>query len=298
MRRTGRTETRWGVIAAVLAAGATTTQAGMILQSGPPTCTHVGNLVTNGSFEIGSPGPGAANYRFWAAGTTFTPFAVPPGWSSSGQPGTYAIWGADLPSPPYRLRNSDVLSDGQVGMYFGNGAGVTVNQAPTFNPDRTVTFASTPTFTVPMGGDTRLWQTVPTNTNIAPSYCFGFWVAGEDSNSPGGPLNDGIFGLRVTNVLPGDPVQYFQVPSGWNSPMGASTWYEFSLTPLNPLVPITIEFINWGHLDLTQYGRGGTTELVLDDVIINPVPEPASIGLLAIGSVMALRRRRRATPAS
>ncbi len=96
----------------------------------------------------------------------------------------------------------------------------------------------------------------------------------------------GIFGLQVTNVLSGDPIQWLTVPNGVGNSFGVSHLYEFSFTPLNPLQPVDINFINWGHFDLSAYGGSNfTTELVLDDVIINAVPEPASIVLAAFGFV-------------
>ena len=100
-----------------------------------------------------------------------------------------------------------------------------------------------------------------------------------------------MFGLNVTNVLPGNPTQYFAVPSG-SGPQGASRYYEFSFTPLNPLAPVTIDFLNWGHVDTSNFGGGFNTELVLDDVMINAVPEPASLLTLAAATLLFLERRR------
>lgn len=276
------------LIVLALALAIDSAQAAMTLLSGPPTCTHVGNLVTNGSFEVGSPGPGPAGKRFWATGTTLTPFAVPPGWSSVGPSTNYAYWGSDSPIAPHRLRFSDGVPDGQVGMYFGNG-GSTVSPAPIYNGDGSVGFASTPNFA---NSPVRLSQTVPTNTSPAPSYCLGFWVSGEGAGGPNA-YDLGIFGLKVTNVLPGDPTLFLQVPNGPAGPWGPSRRYEFAFTPLNASLPVTVTFFNWGHIDLTAYGLGNTTELVLDDVIVNAVPEPASLLILAAGGLPMLRRRGR-----
>ncbi len=277
----------FGVIA--LCAAASRTHGSMTLLP-TSSCSHTGNLVTNGSFEIGAPPPGFGNEVYWATGTTLTPFGVPPGWSSSGAPNTYASWGADS-GTPYRIKQSDVLPDGQIGMYFGNGASATTSLPPTFNPNGTVTFPGTPVMT-PGPGFTqaaRLSQGVPTHLNLAPNYCFSFWASGEFASMQGG-TPDGIFGLRVTNVLPGDPVQFFTVPGGFG-PLGMSHQYHFDLVPLNPLVPISIEFINWGHFDLTAYGSHPfTTELVLDDVMINAIPEPASLLLLVLGGLLIKRQ--------
>ena len=163
---------------------------------------------------------------------------------------------------------------------------------PTFNANGTVSFPGTPTMTAPKGNPVQLWQSVPTNTNLAPSYLLSFWVSGEWSGQAPGWAPDGIFGLRVTNVLPGDPLQFLTVPGGTTG-LGPSHRYDYNLVPLNPLLPITVEFWNWGHFDLSPWGGFVfTSELVLDDVIVNAVPEPASICMLVAGGLMALRRRR------
>ncbi|MCC7204693.1 MAG: hypothetical protein IT441_06410 [Phycisphaeraceae bacterium] len=261
-----------------------------LLPAGPPLGTHVGNLVTNGSFEAGAPVP-VGSINFWATGTGATPFSVPPGWQSAGDTQTYAYWGADAPSAPYRIGGSAVLPHGQSGVYFGNGA-ATVDLLPAFQADRRVTFAGTPTFTPGFGQPSRLWQSVSTNLLPAPSYLLSFWASGEAAGyGGGGPGYDGIFGLRVTNVLPGDPIQYLVVPSGGTSNYGDALRYEYSFTPLNPLLPVTVEFINWGHMDLTPHGGYGTTELVIDDVIVNPVPEPTSAAVLLGLTAWLLHRR-------
>jgi hypothetical protein len=190
------------------------------------------------------------------------------------------------------MLGSDTIPDGQAALYFGNYAGAQSSLAPTFNVDGTVTFAGTPTMTAPKGNPVQLWQSVPTHTNLAPNYCFSFWASGEWSGQTPGGAPDGIFGLRVTNVLPGDPLQFLTVPGG-TSALGASHRYDYDLVPLNPLLPVVVEFWNWGHFDLSAYGGSSfTSELVLDDVIVNAVPEPASLCMLAAGGLLALRRRR------
>ncbi|MCC7406506.1 MAG: PEP-CTERM sorting domain-containing protein [Phycisphaeraceae bacterium] len=258
-----------------------------LLPAGPPLGTHPGNLVTNGSFETAPP-PGTI--AFWATGTAQTPFGVPPGWQSSGDALTYAYWGRPNLSPPYDIAGSAPLPDGQSGVYFGNASAM-VDLLPTFQPDRQVTFSGTPTFSPAFGQPARLWQIVPTNLTPAPSYILSFWASGEAAGyGGGGPGYDGIFGLRLTNVLPGDPIQYLVVPSGGVSVYGDSTRYEYAFTPLNPSLPVTVEFINWGHMDFSNFGGLGTTELVIDDVIVNPVPEPATAVLLGLAACL-LRRR-------
>ncbi|RIL07337.1 MAG: hypothetical protein DCC71_03230 [Proteobacteria bacterium] len=266
---------------ALVCGGADGARASLVLTSGLGT-THAGNLVVNGSFETGAPASGTANQLYWATGTSLTPFGVPPGWSSSGAATSYASWGNDgTPA----IVGSDVFPDGNAGMYFGNGAPVLVSQPPTFHANGAVTFPSPPSFTQFFAtAPVVLSQTINTPASPAPSYSLSFWVSGEGAVS-GQQLDErGIFGLQITNVLPGDPIQFLTVPNGVNNGFGTSHLYEFTFTPLNPLLPVDVAFINWGHFDLSPHGGFAfTTELVLDDVIVNAVPEPGTLALVAIG---------------
>lgn len=274
----------WAAFCA-LASLAGAAQASITQVIGPQSATHVGNLVTNGSFETGAPAPGLSNLVYWASGTTNSPFSVPTGWTSSGQPASYAYWGSD--GVGLGVNFSAPLPDGQAGLYFGNGI-TTVDQAPTYGPNGVVTWGSPPVFTPGYGGPVTLSQIVHTENTPAPSYLLNFWVSGEDAiNFPG--WGEGVFGLRVTNVLSGDPIQYFAIPSDLSS--SPFRRFEFSFVPLNPLAPVQIEFINWGHITSPI---PFVTELVLDDVIVNAVPEPGSVALMAMALVgFAIQRRTR-----
>lgn len=270
-------------------------RASLVLGSSLGT-THVGNLVANGSFETGAPPNGTANQLYWATGTSLTPFAVPPSWTSSGAPSSYASWGNDA-TIPQSIKGSDGLPDGAAGMYFGNGAPVLVSQPPTFNANGTVSFPAAPIFsTFYATAPVILTQSINTPATPSPSYDFSFWVSGEGAVNGQQFAERGIFGLQVTNVSSGDPIQWLTVPNGVGNSFGVSHLYEFSFTPLNPLLPVGINFINWGHFDLSAYGGSNfTTELVLDDVIINAVPEPTTAVLLGLGltGVAAAGRKRR-----
>jgi hypothetical protein len=255
-----------------------------LLPAGPQLGTHVGNLVVNGSFE--SPGPGTTLVA-WATGSLITPFGVPPGWTSSGGSSNYAVWGRQGGN---RIRNSDLFPDGGNALYFGNGQSATVSGPFSFAPSGEVSLSGPPNTGAPFAQPVVLTQTVNTNLTPAPSYILSFWVSGEGSGSPVGSQLDGIFGLRVTNTQAGDPMRYFAVPAGGTSTMyGPSIRFEFSFVPINPSLPVTIEFTNFGHFSLPG---GGTTELVLDDVIVNAVPAPGAGALIALGSLKLARRRR------
>lgn len=266
---------------ALLGAVARPARASLTLNTGVQIATHTGNLVTNGSFETNAPAPGYANKVYWATGTSLTPFAVPAGWTSSGTSQTYALWGSD--GAGLGMNGSDVIPDGQAALYFGN-LYTTANQLPTFHANGMVTFPSPPVFSPSYGAPCTLSQIVHTESAPAPSYVFNFWASGEGAASGGWPT-PGVAGLKITNVLPGDPQLYFAIPNTAGSP---SRRYEFFFTPLNTSLPVTIEFTNWGHL---QDSTGVSSELVLDDVIVNKVPEPASLGLVSLGGLAFARRR-------
>jgi hypothetical protein len=267
-------------------------QAALTLTTGLGT-THVGNLVTNGSFEIGAPPSGGANLLYWATGTAQLPFAVPTGWSSFGSSVTYASWG-NSGTFPQSLVGSAPIPDGNAAMYFGNGGPAFVDQPPTFNADGSVSFPLAPNFSSFFGPPATLSQTINTPATPAALYKMSFWVSGEDATGASPFQERGIFGFQITNVLPGDPVQWLAVPNGVNNTFGTSHLYEYTFAPLNPLLPVGITFINPGHLDLAAYGLANfTTELVLDDVIINAVPEPGSWALAVAAALgIALMRRR------
>lgn len=250
-----------------------------LLPSGPMIADRSSSLLLNGSFELPGSGPGSLQPN-WIAGSSAYQ-ATPPGWTSSGSVSSYGVWGNDGPGAP-RLRGSDVLPHGRNALYFGNGQTAIPLSAPIFNLSGEVTFAGTPgvvsgpSFPSPV----VLFQTV--SLPAAPSYILSFWVSGEGSGFglPGPP--DGIFGMSLTNTDPGDPTRYFAAPQV------GSRRYEFSFTTLNPSLPVTLRFLSWGHLGI----GGGTTELVLDDVIINAVPTPGAAVIIGLGGLMASRRRR------
>lgn len=269
-----------------LAAGLTAPAAQAVLNFNPaiPALNRSANLVTNGSFENGGPG---SVVQFWATGTASTPFGVPAGWSSSGPSQNYATWG-NQGAP--RIRDSDVFPDGENGLYFGN-LFTDIDMSPNFLPSGRVTFPGNPTFTPQFGAPVVLSQTVNTQLSPAPSYRLSFWVSGEDASLPTN-WQEGIMGFRMTNVLPGDPMQYLSIPSDLSAQ--PSRLYKYDFVPLNPLLPVQIEFYNWGHVtSIAGNGVPFTTELVLDDVIVNTTPEPtAAAALGGLGSLALLRRRR------
>lgn len=122
-------------------------------------------------------------------------------------------------------------------------------------------------------------------------YALSFWASGKSAVGGCGFGHDGIFGLDLT----GNATLFLAAPSGCSS-LGNSHVYEFTFVPSDPVVTLT--FTNWGHFSptgTTGWTLPTTTELVLDDVIINAVPEPNSVGLLAL-SLLGLALAGRISP--
>lgn len=244
---------------------------GALTLVGPLGLTHSGNLILNGSFEDHP--NGGTSFYYWATGTTSTPFAQPASWVTGGAGLNYAEWGntATLGTA------SAPLPDGTSGLYFGNGLMAAISQTPTFNPDGSVVFSSPPTIVPKYSPPVTLSQTL-IGLNTSATYGLSFWVSGEDA-ATAAFANDGFFGLDVT----GYNTVYLAAPSGLSG-LGQSHVYNFTFQPLNPNTTIT--FTNWGHPNAGMPGwtlPGIATELVLDDVIVNLIPEPASVVLVAIG---------------
>jgi hypothetical protein len=275
--------------------GAPVSEASLTIASGLGT-THVGNLVLNGSFELGAPPLDGVPNSYDFANPLSPNYASLPNWITNGANST-TIWGNDGPSP-YRVGLSDVLPDGRVGLDFRTATNVFVSQPPSFNlVNGVVNFPAAPVFSSTAGAPVTIRQTVPTNLVPQPSYNLSFWVSGEENSTNQGNTGLGLIGLQVTNTLPGDPIRWLAVPN--TVFFGQSKLYEFQFTPLNPLLSVDVVFTNWGGLNLTPYGMSAFgTQPILDDVIINGVPEPATLWILLAGvaALAVVRRVGRPSP--
>jgi hypothetical protein len=278
-----------GLVAMVVAvaigmAGGGMARAALTL-TGPLNLSHSGNLVPNGSFED-HPNGGASIY-YWATGTSLTPFAQPANWVTNGASQNYAEWGNTV-----AFEGSAPLPDGTSGLYFGNNLMASISETPTFNADGSVTFISpTPTIVPKFPPPVTLSQTV-SGLNVAATYGLTFWVSGEDAATLGF-AHDGFFGLDVT----GYNTVYLAAPSG-TSGLGTSHVYNFTFTPAS--ANTTITFTNWGHpvAGMPGWNLPTSTELILDDVIVNLIPEPSSLTLMSLCAVglMHFRVRRHRGP--
>ena len=237
---------------------------------------HGSNLVTNGSFENRLPGdPAVPTNLSWSGVDGFhigNPNQVVytiPDWSETSDSGAYGVWGSSF----------GPCADGVACLYFGNWY-TTPSTPPTFHGDGTVTFAPPPTFTNKSSKNqtpTTLSQTLI--LTIGDTYLLDFYTTGEENIH--GYIKPGVFGLSI-----GADSVFLTVPSSSSLFNAGSIRYyvEFTATAATE----TLSFTNWGHIgDLS-------TELVLDDVIVERVPEPATLALVGTGmaGLCAMRRRR------
>lgn len=231
-----------------------------------------GNLVTNGSFETG-----AAGNQMWTGNGPYTgantggPGVSIPSWNASYPTGAYGWWG---PIP----FGGAPCTDGANCVYFGNWI-TSASQVPNFGVNGEVTFPGPVAFTNVVAanqGQVTLAQTVA--LTVGATYLLDFWTTGE------GPpiLSSGVFGLDI-----GSQSVFLEVVTGTR---------RYYVTFIADTASTTIAFTNWGHL---QTGTGVTTELILDDVILNAmapaVPEPAGLAVLVVGMLGLAGARRPAS---
>ena len=297
------------------------------------------NLVVNGSFEEphlenGSdfdgflPGIDGDGYYFLSPITVNMPIAVPDGWTASGGgTKTYARWGnninalpdANLPVAGQAWSSTQI--HGERSVYLGNFTPEEISETPEYMPDGEVVFTSPPTITLRPEYGPDPFSISQTVSGLVPqeTYRMSFWVSGEWSNegfssSPNGiTAGDGMMGVQ----LEGYDLLYLAIPAGNSAePVGAPHVFgddEFHVYTLEFVAKDTemdISFINWGHFDSTDgtigWTRGQTTELIMDDVIINSVKIPRKVptlsewglialaGVLGIAGYMVMRRRKAA----
>ena len=277
-----------------LAAASCTASASIvsISTSNTAVASHSGNLISNGSFETRNVGdPAITNNVNWSgvqgqhlafSQGSGAVYAIP-AWAQSSGAGAYGVWGSAA------AQGGAACTDGVACLYFGNhhtyaGAGVT----PTFNANGTVTFSSTPTFTnfSPINQTPTTLSQVLTGLVIGDTYLLDFWTSGED-NTTSLP-NPGVFGLNI-----GNDSLFLTAPSINSVFSAASKRYQVTFTATS--TSEAVSFVNWGHIAPSPTQFSNRTELILDDVIVNHVPEPGTLAL-ALGGVLlscSVRQKKR-----
>jgi len=295
------------------------------------------NLVFNGSFEEPNlengftfggflPGVDGDGYYFLSPITVNMPIAQPDGWAASGGgPDTYARWGnninaipsAGLPIAGQAWSSTEI--NGERSVYLGNETPLEISETPEFMSNGEVVFTSPPTITLKPEYGPEPMTITQTVTGLVPDgvYRMSFWVSGEWGNlgfasSPNGTTaGDGIIGVQ----LQGYDLLYLAVPAG-NSAEPPGAPHVFGTEEAHTYIleftandtEMDISFMNWGHFDSLSdtigWDRGQSTELIMDDVIINAISLPVNVptlsewglilmsGILGITGLLVIRRRQ------
>jgi len=284
------------------------------------------NLVVNGSFEEshledGSdfdgflPGVDGDGYYYLSTNTTLTPNAVPDGWTTSGGGlDTYARWGNNInPLPQFGFPVagqawSSTKIHGERSVYLGNFTPAEISETPQYMSNGEVAFTSPPTITLRPSYGPDPFSISQTVTGLVPGgvYRMSFWVSGEWSNLGYATINKTIAGDGIVGVqIEGHDLLYLAIPAG-NAPepvgephvFGTDEFHVYTLEFQTTDTDMDISFINWGHLGDTGgtigWTRGRTTELIMDDVIINAVMLPTNVptfsqwGLITMASILGI----------
>ncbi len=281
----------------------------IILEGEPPLNRNI-NLVQNGSFEtphltdggkgfVFYDGIDGDGYYYFSSGTVLIPFAEPHHWTTTGGgTRTYAIWGNNfeeisflpiLVTPEYGIAYSDPNIHGNRALYFGNSYIESISETPTFESNGEVTFPNPPIIVLnpDYGTGVTLTQTV---TRLIPgeTYRLSFWTSSEWASSlyADGSFvrGDGIFGLQIED----HELLYLTIPAGaggsapreGTTVFGADESHTYLVEFVATQEEMDISFINWGHFAFATtagWNRADTTELVMDDVILNRVGDDAAV---------------------
>ncbi len=298
------------------------------------------NLVINGSFEephleegddFGGflPGVDGDGYYFLSPiNTVDTPIAQPDGWTISGG-GTlsYGRWGNNINSvsnmgvtlPIAGQAWSSTEIHGERSIYLGNQTPLAISEEPTFMPNGEVVFTTPPIITLkPEYGPDPL-QISQNVEGFVPGgvYRMSFWVSGEWSNNGfatsefGTTAGDGIVGV----LIEGYEILYLAIPAGNSKePAGAphvfgtDEFHTYTLEFVASDTEMEISFMNWGHFDSLSdtigWERGQSTELIMDDIIINGIRNVPTLSqwsmvalaaILGIAAFIAYRRKQLTT---
>jgi hypothetical protein len=177
-------------------------------------------------------------------------------------------------------------TNGNFGLYFGNYTATSVSSGFTVagSTDGVLNVSGTLSNTSNYG-TTIISQTV--TLTAGRTYLLDFWTSGEDATDTRF-ARDGIFRTQIIGPTTTYDF-YFGAPGGQNvdatgtaDTVGTSQRYKINFTA-STTGSYTFDWQSWGHINLGgltpnwSYGNVETSELVLDDVILNDVtPEPST----------------------
>ncbi len=297
------------------------------------------NIVFNGSFEEPHldggndfngfiPGIDDDAYYFLSPITVNTPIAQPDRWTlSGGGTETYGRWGNNINSitnfgvtvPVAGQAWSSTEIHGERSIYLGNETPLEISEEPVFMPNGEVVFTSPPVITLKPEYGPDPFAISQNVTGLVPGglYRMSFWVSGEWSHEGfatsdfGATAGDGVVGV----LIEGYDLLYLAIPAGHSKePVGAphvfgtDESHTYTLEFVATDTEMDISFMNWGHFDSLSdtigWERGQSTELIMDNVIINAVMLPTNVptlsewgliamaGILGIVGFMVIRRRK------
>ena len=191
----------------------------------------------------------------------------------------------------------------------GNGAGANVYEASTATGQTWVPPAENGTYVVDLDGSqnandaaflgdgsalTPKRDSITQTFTLAPGrYNLSFWINNEVGNSKGG--TSGALVLLSGVASGGLNFAEYTVTNPANATAATSTWknYTDTFTVTNATAPITLTFADDNNSALANYTS--SSNISIDNVSINTVPEPSTWAMLGLGvagaGVMAARRR-------
>ena len=273
------------VAALLLTSGAANASIVSITTTNTAVASQSGNLIQNGSFETRNAGDPAISSNVNWSGVQGSHIALVqgagavygiPGWTQTSAVGAYGIWGSGA------ARGGATCADGVACLYFGSWF-TTPSVAPVFNANGTVGFSSAPTFSnfSPLITAPTTLSQVLSGLVVGNDYLLDFWASGEDNTTS--RILPGVFGLSI-----GSDSVYLTAPSTGSVFNSASIRYNVKFKATSSIE--TLSFMNWGHVTTSS------TELILDDVRLNAIPEPNALALaaLALSAIVLVGARSKA----
>lgn len=213
-----------------------------------------------------------------------------------------------LTGNPSRVTNGGGLALANLALVVDNGsdatAGRSFNYGTTGSSDRAI--GNKPTTSA--SGDRIIQLTLNNNTG-APISTMTIGYTGEQWNLGQGTadMSDGSYPEKLRLYYSLSPSSgWVSVGLDWTAPIQAlsgnpqgardgnaaanRTVLSTNFSPASPIAPGTDFYLRW--LDWNEQGTNDHG-LAIDDVSVSVVPEPASLGLLTLGALAMLNRRRR-----